>query len=48
MKHIYFDNDFDLVSWVIDHKDKIIHYRAWDSGATIFEMCDGNVICIYT
>lgn len=48
MKHIYLDSDFDLVSWVMEYKDEIKAYRAWDYGATIFEMENGEVYCLYT
>jgi hypothetical protein len=48
MKHIYLDSDFDLVSWVMEHKDEIITYYAWDVGATIFEMENRETYCLYT
>lgn len=48
VKEIYFTHDFDLVSWVREHKTDIVLYRAVDYGATIFEMANGEVYCIYT
>ncbi len=48
MEHISFDSDFELVSWVMEHKDEIKSYQWWDDGATIFEMENEKTYCIYT
>lgn len=48
VKQIYFTYDFDLISWVMEHNADIVSYRAFDFGATIFEMADGTTICAYT
>ena len=48
VKEIYFAYDFDLISWVMEHNADIVSYRAFDFGATIFEMTDGTTVCAYT
>jgi hypothetical protein len=48
VKGICFAYDFDLVSWVMEHRAEIVSYRAFDCNATIFEMADGTTICAYT
>ena len=48
VQEIYFAYDFDLISWVMENNADIVSYRAFDFGATIFEMVDGTTICAHT